>query len=255
MNDLEIRQTTHSRVEKIGINHWRLCVDASPTGQYRWAQLDDYMRLPRKHFKWQIPFHLSLQARVSNQDLSGTWGFGFWNDPFAAGMGLGGMARRLPTLPQSIWFFYASPPNHLALRDIHPAQGMLMASFSSWKLPDPLLLPGILGFPLLLIRPVARRLRRLAQVVIASDTCKADIDLTQWHSYQIECGEKSATFYIDHQPHFETRVIPRGRLGLVIWIDNQYLAFKPDGTLRAGTLPTLESAWLEVRDILVSKSD
>lgn len=253
--ELLFSQSSNALIEKVAPDHWHLQISAGKSGQYRWAQIDDYKLLPRKAFPWHVPFCLELQARVSDQNLLGTWGFGFWNDPFTAGMGLGGTARRLPILPQTAWFFYASPPNHLALRDTHPAQGMLMASFSSWKLPALLLLPGVLGLPLLLIRPVARLLRHLAQVIIADDAGKANFDLTQWHSYRMECGKESATFYIDGQLHFETHVIPRGRLGLVIWIDNQYLAFKPDGTLQTGTLPTPEDAWLEVKDIVVTKSD
>jgi hypothetical protein len=40
-------------------------------------------------------------------------------------------------------------------------------------------------------------------------------------------------------------------MGLVLWIDNQYAAFPPDGKLRAGTLPALEEAWLEISQVQV----
>jgi|YNPNPStandDraft_1061719.scaffolds.fasta_scaffold00009_46 hypothetical protein len=254
MTGLNIRQSEYARVEKVTACRWRLWIGAGPAGQYRWAQLDDYINLPREHFYWQAPFCLKIRARISTQDVEGTWGFGFWNDPFSTNMRLKGTIRHLPTLPQAAWFFYASPPNYLALRDVHPARGMLMASFSSWRLPTPLLFPGLLALPLFLIRPIARLLRRLARLIIADDAGKTDIDLTDWHSYRLDCKKTTVRFYIDDQPCFETPIVPRGKLGLVIWIDNQYLAFEPNGALRAGTLATPEDAWLEVEDIAVNKN-
>ncbi len=117
---------------------WRLSLPPGPAGQYRWAQLDDYIPLPRRRFLWTPPVRLSLEARVSAPGLPGTWGFGFWNDPFQASLGLGGTARRLPALPNAAWFFYASPPNFLAFRDDLPAQGLLAATFRLPLLPAPL---------------------------------------------------------------------------------------------------------------------
>lgn len=255
MIELKIRQSAHARVNKLTTDRWRLWIDAGPAGQYRWAQLDDYLNLRREHFYWEIPFCLTLRARISTHDIPGTWGFGFWNDPFSTSLRLTkGTVRRLPSLPQAAWFFYASPPNYLALRDTHPAQGMLMASFSSWRLPTPLLFPGIFTLPLFLIRPAARLLRRLAQLIIADDAGRTDIDLTCWHFYRLECRKTAVNFYVDNRLYFETAIVPRGKLGLVIWIDNQYLAFTPDGALRAGTLETSEDAWLEVEGIAVSKN-
>jgi hypothetical protein len=47
--------------------------------------------------------------------------------------------------------------------------------------------------------------------------------------------------------------VPQSRLGLVIWIDNQYAAFPPDGKLGFGTLPNASVTTLEVKNITIQK--
>jgi hypothetical protein len=65
----------------------------------------------------------------------------------------------------------------------------------------------------------------------------------------MEVGPQRTCFSIDGGPVFEAPLSPRSRLGLVIWIDNQYAALPPDGSLRFGALPASEPAWLEVREV------
>ncbi len=126
--------TPGARVEMSAEAGWRLSIPAGPGGRYRLAELDDYRGLRRRSFPWNPPYQLSLRARASAGLIPGTWGFGVWNDPF--GMGIlsqaGGM--RLPVLPNAAWFFFASPPNSLSLRDDLPAQGALAATYRSIRL-------------------------------------------------------------------------------------------------------------------------
>jgi hypothetical protein len=208
------------------------------------------MRLPRAKFPWAPPLRLDLMARVSASDLPGTWGFGLWNDPFSASFGLGGMAARLPALPNAAWFFYAGPPNWLALRDDHPAQGFLAAAFRAPRIPPLLLAPAGLFLPLLKIRPAARFARRLAGAVIGESAVLTPVDPTTWHAYTIQLTGEQATFAVDGAAIFTTPVAPRGPLGLVLWIDNQYATFPPSGQLSMGTSPN-PAAWLELKDIRV----
>lgn len=229
---------------------WRLQIPGGPGGRYRLAQLDDYGGLARSQFYWQPPMHLELRARVSDADLPGTWGFGLWNDPFTASLGLQGTARRLPALPETTWFFYASPPNHLAVHDTHPAQGFLAATFTSRRIPSWLLATGIPALPLLAWPVTARFLRRLARRFVTEDAAQLTVDPTQWHDYRLEWRADVAHFTVDDETCFTTAVAPRGPLGLVLWIDNQYAAFPPDGRLRFGTLAN-EPAWLELADVVV----
>src|SRR3990172_10403085 len=120
----------------------RLTLPPTPSG-YADAQVDDYQGLPRHRFRWRPPLHRSLEARASHSAPLGTLGFGFWNDPFA--FGLGGAARRLPAAPRALWFFYGSPPNQLAFSHGATGQGWLAASLDSPSLPAAVLLPLAAG--------------------------------------------------------------------------------------------------------------
>ena len=228
---------------------YRLQIPAGPARVYRLAQLDDYTALPRERFAWGAPIELSLRCRVCAAGLPGTWGFGFWNDPFSVSTGLGGTGRRLPALPNAAWFFHASPENYLSLRDDRPASGLLAASMSSPRIPSLLLAPGLLGAPLLLSQTLARVVRRLAGKFITEDSAGLALDVTQWHSYRLVWNPQGVEFWVDGETVFETQVSPRGPLGLVIWIDNQFAAFAPAGTLRAGALANRAPAWMEIANV------
>ncbi len=242
---LKPKRTEGAKVEEISPGHFLLSIPGGPAGKYRLAQLDDYAPEGRSQLSWQAPCGLKIRARLSQNDLPGTWGFGFWNDPFTASLGLGGMSRRLPALPNAAWFFHASPPNYLSLRDDLPAQGFLSAVFSSPLFPSVLLAPGLLAAPLLAWLPSARFMRRLARRVIGEDSCLVKTSPVEWHTYQLEVTKTATTFMVEDQVIFETPMAPRGRLGLVLWIDNQYAAFDPAGQLAYGTLEN-PAAWLEI---------
>ncbi len=234
---------------------WRLEIPPGPGGVYRWAQLDDYLHLSRRNFLWKLPpggyLRFRMRARVSAADLPGTWGFGLWNDPFSASLGIGGTSSRVPALPNTAWFFYAGVPNYLAFRDTHPAQGFLAATFSARPYPLPVLALAGLAAPLLFVPPAARLLRRAASQVIGEDAAQIPVDPTEWHSYQMDWRKDQVVFLVDDQPVFTTSVSPVGALGLVIWIDNQYAAFPPSGRLLQGTSPNPDAAWLDVTELQV----
>lgn len=234
-----------ARVEPTAAHAWRLSIPAGTGGAYRLAQLDDYRRLPRRAFLWQPPLRFSLAARVSQPDLPGTWGFGLWNDPFNASLGLGGAARRLPALPNCAWFFHASPANYLSLRDDLPASGFLVATFATPPLPSGLLALALPLLPGLACKPAARLMRRAARRVIRQDAARLDLDVTGWKRYTIDWLPQRAIFAVDGRTVLETTCSPRGRLGAVLWIDNQYAAFTPRGEVRFGTQPN-PAAWLEI---------
>lgn len=239
-SELKPRWTRGSQVTQIGPAAWRLEVPAGPARQYRLAQLDDYSGLPRRKFPWQAPFRLELRGRASAKDIPGTWGFGLWNNPF--GMGV----HSLPVLPNTVWFFCASKENYLSLRDDYPAQGLLAATFSAPRWPAALFLPGGLFLPLLALRPVIRFARRVGRALVQQDGVAMQHDPTTWHRYTLEWTESQATLWLDGQVALQTTVAPRGPLGLVIWVDNQYAAALPDGRLRFGTLTNPEPAWIEI---------
>jgi hypothetical protein len=231
---------------------WHLEIPAGAADTYRLAQLDDYAALPRQRFPLRTPASLSLRARVSATTLPGTWGFGFWNDPFTVLLGLRGMARRLPALPNAAWFFHASAENHLSFHNPLPGSGFLAQTFRSPKIPSLLLAPGLLALPALFSRTLARLLRLLAGALIHEDGIRLDLDVTQWHAYRLEWRASGLQFSVDGETVFKSGVSPRGPLGLVIWLDNQYAAFTPAGKISAGTLSNPTAAWLEIDQIHVS---
>jgi hypothetical protein len=244
--------TRDSRVERLSQDVWRLEIPAGPARRYRLAQLDDYGRLPRRAFRWQPPLDLTLQARASEALPPGTWGLGLWNDPFGMAILSGAEVLRLPALPNTAWFFFASPPNYLSLRDDLPAQGGLAATFSAPNLPPPVLLPAALALPLLALPSMTRWLRRLARHWVRQDACRLEIDPTQWHAYRLQWLAERVRFWVDETLVLESAVVPRPPLGLVLWVDNQYAALPPDGRLRFGTLANPQSAWLEVAGLRCS---
>ena len=227
---------------------WRLEIPAGPEGSYRLAQLDDYGGLSRQAFPWTPPFKLTLKARASARAIPGTWGFGLWNDPFGMAL-VKGSGVRLPTLPNTAWFFFASPPNYLSFRDDLPGRGQMAAAFRSPGTLPPGLIISFPLLPLVLLRPVARWLRRLVRRYVHQDSVELDLDPTKWHTFEIDWRSKGVVFLLDGQVLHEMSIHPKGPLGLVIWIDNQYASWTPNGQLGSGTLTNPEAAWLEVEDL------
>lgn len=234
---LEARSTEGALVKPANSKGWQLSIPPGETRQYRWAQLDDYLQRPRRKFLWKPPLRMTLKARLSQNDAPGTWGFGFWNDPFSASLRVGGAGTRLPCLPNAAWFFHASAPNHLSLTDSNPGSGLLAMSMASPRIPAAFLLPALAGVPLLAIPPLVRMTRRLAGNIIRQQSKRLELDATRWHDYQLEWLAQGVTFFVDDKPVFFTNTSPAGPLGLVLWVDNQFMALPPDGHLKAGTLP------------------
>lgn len=192
---------------------------------------------------------LAMRARASDANIPGTWGFGLWNDPFSMGVLTGKGPLRLPALPNTAWFFFASHPNYLSLRDDLPAQGGLAATFQSPTWANALLPFGIFLLPLMIMPPAARILRRIGRRIVRQAAVKLPTDPTEWHSYNLEWKIGRVSFQIDGSTILETEVTPCSRLGLVIWIDNQYLSFAPNGRLRYGMLASSEQNWIEVSEL------
>ena len=226
---------------------WRLEIPAGGRGAYRLAQLDDYASLSRRRFPWRPPLSLSLRARLSASGLPGTWGFGLWNDPFGLSLGFGGTPGRLPAPPEAAWFFYASPQSHLALRDDLPGAGFFAGSIRS--LPATIVLaPALLGLPLLPVRPFSRWLRRRAASLVQQAATSIELDVTRSHRYNIDWLREGTQFSIDGRVILKTHLAPHPPLALVLWIDNQYAAWRPDGRLAYGVQEN-PAAWLEITEL------
>jgi len=185
---------------------------------------------------------MSLRARASSDSIPGTWGFGFWNDPFELSLGFGGRPFRLSALPNAAWFFHASLENYLSFSD-RPGNGFLAQSFRSPTFNLRLLLTG-------LIFPFSRRAaRKQLSRVIREDGVRLQVNPTDWHLYRLEWSPKRVVCEVDNVRVLETSVSPRPPLGVVIWIDNQFAAFTPEGKIGFGVSPNPEPAWIEVADL------
>jgi hypothetical protein len=238
------RHTKEARVEEISreSSHYRLSIPSGKADGYRLAQLDDYAQFKRRDFPFRSSLRLGLSARTSSSSLPGTWGFGLWNDPFGLSLGFGGNPFRLPALPNAVWFFGASHENYLSFSG-NIGNGFLAQTFRSPKF-HPLLIPAGLALPF-----SRKWTRRFMGKVIRDEGVRLGVDPTQWHRYRLDWSEKRVSFEVDDALVFESPVSPHPPLGLVIWIDNQFAAFTPEGKIGFGVLENPEPAWLEVKDI------
>lgn len=157
----------------------------------------------------------------------------------------------------------SAPPAGTSQREA--VNGFLAQTFRSPKFHPLLILAG-------LVLPFSRKTtRQLLSRVIAEDGIQLlrsrhsltpmnaresasyaerfSVDPTQWHRYRLDWHEKWVSFEVDEVQVFESPVSPNPPLGLVIWIDNQYAAFTPEGKIRFGVLANPEPVSLEIREL------
>src|SRR5690349_2165056 len=84
--------------------------DQSTHGHYSDAQLFDYKGQQRRDYPNRPPLRMTVRAWASHpaDQLIGTAGFGFWNQPVMPG----DLNFRLP---RAVWFFFGSRPSNMAL--------------------------------------------------------------------------------------------------------------------------------------------
>jgi len=253
------------RVHRDG-DRWRLSIPALASRRYADAQLDDYGRAARaqaspapgkriaflsrrnaarRRLPDTAPARVSLRARASHAQPIGTLGFGFWNNPFTLTGG------NVLAAPNTVWFFYASPPSDMALAEGVPGFGWKAATLNAGRYPALLIAPAAAGAIALtfvpgLGGPVMSLARRFAQ---AHEALLADIALTEWHTYEIDWVERQAVFRVDGLERLRSPAPPRGPLGFVLWIDNQYAIASRAGRFGFGLCETKEEQWLEVADL------
>jgi hypothetical protein len=222
------------------------------TANYSLAQFDNYLHMHRHKFPHTIPCRFQLEARVGDSAYKGTWGFGFWNDPFSLGFTAGGMSRVLPVLPNVAWFFYGSVENYLSLKDDGLGAGFRAQTFRAPLLPSFMSILAVPTLPLLIFPAGVRLLRKLLRLVVKEDSKTLQINTKTWHTYSLEWRSDEVVFEVDEEQVFRTKIVPNGRLGLVIWIDNQYFRFDPDGKLKFGVLQIPSKQSLEVRNLTLT---
>ena len=210
---------------------------------YTDAQIDDYQTLPRRNFLWQPPLQMTVRARFSHPagTLSGTAGFGFWNDPFMM------TGLRWPAFPRVIWFFYSSSPSNMKL-DLHtPGPGWKAGTLDANRWPFFLLLPlAPLAVPLMNVDKLYQTFWPIGQRALHVNEALLTVDMTQWHTYRIRWQKKAAHFEVDGKVVLQSQTSPRGPLGFVLWLDNQYMVVTPKGHFKYGLLAAPGEQWLEL---------
>ena len=213
---------------------------------YTNAQIDDYQHLNRRDFLWRPPLQMTVRARFSHPsgELSGTAGFGFWNDPFM----MTGLRR--PALPRVVWFFYSSPPSNMKLDLRTPGHGWKVGTLDALRWPFFALLPTApLAVPLMNIGPLYRTFWPLGQRAIQVSEALVPVAMTEWHTYVIDWHEKTVQFSVDGRQILACDTSPRGPLGFVLWLDNQYMVVTPWGKFGAGLVAQAAEQWLEVSQV------
>ncbi len=222
----------------------RLVLPRTRTGHYSNAQIDDYVGLPRRHYPWRPPLTLHVRARFGGLP-PGTGGFGFWNHPFAPQSGIG-------TLPRAIWFLYTSPPNDLPIALDVPGHGWKAATIDT--LSPRALRWAPLAPPVVLLNQSAwlqRRVWPLVQRDLQIAEAQLTAPMNRWHDYQIEWRADGARFSVDGAVVLETDRSPRGPLGFIDWIDNQYAIATPQGRLGWGLVDVLQPQWLDLAHVAI----
>jgi hypothetical protein len=235
------------KVEQDG-DHTRLVLPPTSQRAYADAQLDDYRGLRRSRLPDSPPVRMTLRARASHPAPMGTLGFGFWNDPFSVSGGV-------LTAPNSVWFFYASPPSDMALAEGVPGRGWKAATLNAGRLHPLILAPAALAAIALtripgLGQPVMAAARRAVQ---AHEAMLDDVPLTEWHTYELEWWNDVAVFRVDRVERLRSPAPPRGLLGFVAWIDNQYAIASREGKFGFGLCEVKEEQWLEIEELKIEK--
>jgi hypothetical protein len=231
---------------------WRLINSPTSQGRYVNAQLDDYDGVTTIDLIWQPPVSLELEARFdfTGESPRGTAGFGFWNAPFFT------HARKVPRLPTALWFFFCSAESELPFGDPAIRSGWRAATLDANRLAFKCMLP-FAPFGLLPAQNqwLLRRLWPIARNAIgAAETTLAQSVMREFHSYRIEWLEQQVRFYVDDTLCLRSPYSPRGRLGAVLWIDNQFMVVRPQGSFSYGQLALSDSQVMIVRNLVLKSA-
>lgn len=227
-------------------------------GRYTDAQIDDYARLARSAFPWKPPLRMEVRSRASLRAagpsdtaetvgiLRGTAGFGFWNYPFS-------VKGDFLMLPESIWFFYASPPSNMAFVPGVPGWGWKAQVIHSLRLGAltatvPTALTTAFALATGQTQPAARWLQRLT----GAHEAVLPVDMTEWHTYRLEWRRSEALFWVEDALVLRAPHPPTRPLGFVAWLDNQYAIATPRGVIRFGTVPS-GPQWFELDSISIER--
>jgi hypothetical protein len=210
------------------------------------AQFDEGQFVLQRGAGWRPPVRLAVRARWSHPAavLTGTSGFGFWNDPW----GPAGFVRS----PAWVWFAHYSPPSHVALSPGGSGHGPRGAALAAPQISKLGLLLGNLA---LRLPGVGRLATGAANRLVQTGDVPLDADLRAWHDYALDWTARGVTFSVDGVELGHAPAAPAGPLGFVAWIDNQWAALLPDGTAAGGYLAVAAEQWLDIGSLSIVAGD
>lgn len=217
-------------------------------GNYHNAQVIDYAGLPRSDYPWHPPLRMTVRASFSARpaELTGTAGFGFWNQPFMPG-------QRWPRLPRAAWFFMAGQPSDIALAAGVPGSGLKAATLDATRPAFLALAPlAPIAMPLMRIRSLYRRLYPMGQRALG--VAEAIIDPGApgvLRTYMLEWRPGGLRFAVDGQTMLEAPFSPRGPLGFIAWMDNQHAIVTPQGRFGFGLTPILMEQQMTLTELRI----
>lgn len=241
-------QVTH------GPGQLALNLPAADNRAYHDAQISDYAS--QRDFRWRPPLHMEVVAsfippytpaeRGSNNTPVGTAGFGFWNHPFVPG-------ERGFRLPQAVWFFFSAPPCNMQLAQGVAGAGWKAATLDARRWQFLALLPTApLGFLLMRVPALYHRLWPLAQRAIGVSEYLLDAALLySKHTYALDWQPNHITFMLDGVTVHQTSSAPRGPLGFIAWVDNQYAVVTPQGQFGFGLVAVEQPQMLLIERIKI----
>lgn len=217
----------------------RFSIPPTSSRAYADSMWFNYHGLRRTDFPNKPTTRMTLRARFSHEadQLGGTAGFGFWNDPFTLSGG------GLLAAPNCVWFFAASPPNDQYLCEGVQGWGWKAATLKTHWIIAPL---AAVGIAFAQIPFLGKPIMKIGRKMIAAREKLIEAKMTEWHEYSLVWEQNQATFAVDGVTVLISPAPPQCPLGFVLWIDNQYAIASEDGKFKFGMIEHEEERWMEV---------
>jgi hypothetical protein len=223
----------------------RLVLDGAREGELSDAEIDDHRTAPRWNLHWTPPLTLAVRARFSHPagELSGTAGFGFWNDPFD-------WVGNVETPPNAVWFFYASPQSDMSFVRGMTGSGWKAAFLNGGRADRVTMAFGNFLFRLpgmsKLIFAAAERRMRAAEKVL-------DVEMTEWHDYRLEWKPLEAIFSVDGSEVLRAANPSTLPLGFVAWVDNNATIMGPGRDFDFKRIAVTQRQWMELAYVKINR--
>lgn len=217
----------------------RLVIDGAPEGVLSDAELNDLRGARRRDLPWRPPLRLEVEAVASHpaEQMRGTLGFGFWNDPFNPAQGTA-------AAPNAVWFFNTSPPANMPFAPGGAPHGWKAATLNGGTMPEWLAAAGTTLLRAPGLGPLLYKVARHGAVRAAEAVLSSRLD--ERHVYRIDWRADHADFWVDGQHVLRAPSPPLAPLGFVAWVDNNCADETDTADLALRRLAVPQRQWLEI---------